>query len=331
MLLHHPKLVNKPRARKYKPTQALAPPPDPIPFKSDYNPLYLLINYDLETNDLITPNVRIVNIACELDTLLLEQWQKVNRGSSRCVYCDQNTNESTDIRPTVCKSCGDEEDGKESKPHWFETLVNCECKIPAAAQEVHQITDKMITKAPTIKPVLIAMFEWINNLRSWYGLPSDFPVVLNAYNGHKFDQLVLQWELLRCDLLVPHNIWFGDLYFTIVNSFGYPWTREQGQTKMEQVVQRICKRAGYRQEHLAMLDVEAMMDVMYSFMNRQDLYEGIWNDRQRPLVEKQLRQAIQSGGNKQKQKQKYASSNNTKDDYNSSNSNNKYKKQKQRK
>jgi hypothetical protein len=323
MLLHHPSLVKKPRSRKFHPTQAQALPPDPIPFKADYNPKYLLIHYDLETTDLLSQSVRIVNVACELDTVLLEQWQKVNRGAPRCVYCDQKTDEATDIRPTVCKNCeGKEDDEKEPRLHWFETLVNPECKIPDNVQAIHGITDTMVQKAPKIKEVLIEMFKWIENLKKWYGLPRDFPVLLNAYGGNTFDQVVLQWELLRSELLVPANIYFGDLCFTIINAFAYSYTRETGEMKMERLVQRICRRPGFKQQHTSACDVEAMIDIMHAFIDRQDLYENLFADRQRPLVEKQLRQAI--GSSRIKQKQSNASNSN-------SNYQPKYKKQKQRK
>lgn len=331
MLLHHPSLVKKPRSRKFHPTQAQALPPDPIPFKSDYNPKYLLFHFDLETTALVVPSVRIVNVACELDTVLLEQWQKVNRGAPRCVYCDQKTDEATDIRPTVCKKCeGKEDDEKESRPHWFETLVNPECKIPNDVQAIHGITDIMVKSAPKIKEVLIEMFKWIENLKKWYGLPRDLPVLLNAYGGNTFDQVVLQWELLRSELLVPANIYFGDLYFTIINAFAYPYTRETGQMKLEQLVRRICKRTGFKQEHTSACDVESMMDVMHAFSDRQDLYQALFDDRQKPFVEKQLRQAIES----EKPKQFFNSSAGSKQKQsNVSNSNYqpKYKKQKQRK
>jgi Fe-S-cluster containining protein len=324
MLLHHPSLVKKPRARKYKPLTAQPSPPEPIPFKAQYNPSYMLIHYDLETTNLLNQNTRIVNVACELDTVLLEQWQRVNRGSSRCVYCDQKTDEATDIRPTVCQNCeSKEEDEKEAKPHWFESLINPECKIPEAAQAVHAITDNMVKNAPKIKPVLIEMFKWIENLKTAYKLPRDFPVLLNAYNNFNFDQVVLQWELLRSELLVPANIYFGDLYFTLMNSFG---TREQGEMSLEKVVQRICLRKGFKQQHTSMIDVESLMDVIHAFIDRQDLYDYLFQDRQRPFVEKQLREAIGSStSSKQKQKQSNASNSNS-NEYQHKN-----KKQKQRK
>lgn len=297
-MLHHPKLVKKVRPRKYAPTQGQREPYPANPFKQEYNPPAIFVHYDLETTGLLGENPKIVNIACELDTVPLEQWQIVNRKHPRCVVCDSEPEEKTEIRPTVCSDCEEE---AEAKPHWFETLVNPGCKIPQVAQDVHKITDLMVKNAPTQKESLLAMFEWLKNLREWYKVGKNFPVILIAHNNFRYDQIVLQKALMDNDLLVPADIYFGDSHFSIQQGFGYSGLC--GELKLESLVRKVCLRPGYKQEHLAMLDVEALLDVVHCFANRQELYEALWSDRQKPLPERQVLDALKSESPKKKRKQ----------------------------
>lgn len=331
-MLHHPNLVKEPRQRKWKPTQYQQEPDTPIEFEEKYNPGFLVIAYDLETDGLLSKNVQIVNMAFELDTVLLGQKMIATKGYEWCVYCKGIVDVELEIRPTVCHECEQENEEKE-KPHWLESLVNPDCKINPDAVAIHGITDKMVEKAPKVKDVLVQLFQWLVNIRSWYSLASNFPLLLVAHNGHKFDQIILQQHAIKSKLMLPAGIYFGDTCFTIRQSFGYSWTREKNEMKLEELVKRFCLRSGYKQDHRAMLDVEALLDVLHAIRDRQDLYEFLWQDKQAALPEKQIEDALTK-----KQKFTYTQPRTQDDEYlqnkghyskpnSNSNNNNNYKRQ----
>jgi len=288
--VHHKAVTRKVRARKFQVTQAQRQPAPPEPFAKGYKPKALYVVFDLETTGLVDQNVEIVNIALEVDLLLAELLHV------------------------------EEDEKMEDSDWWFESLVKpkINTSIPAESAAIHGISDADVAKAPSAKAVLQECFErWLPNLRAVYQLPRDFPILIVAHNNHKFDQIVLQTELLRCGVQVPADVWFGDTWFSIKNAFGYSWTHcayevedgaicKNSSMSLQALVKRVCLREGYTQQHSAMHDVESLLDVMHAFRAREDLYEALWQDKQAPLPHKQLNELVEEEAKKVSQRKKFA-------------------------
>jgi DNA polymerase III epsilon subunit-like protein len=305
-LVHHKQLSKKPRAKKYQSTQLRANAQPPKAFEENYTPKYLHVVYDTETTGFVSRNVEIVNIACEVDIVLLQQLLYKQHGNREiCICCQSVITEESKDTDFTCEDCIGMDD-KQPRCNWFESLVKptINSTIPKEAIEIHKITDKDVTKAPSIAIVLEEMFEWLVNLRTWYKLPHNFPILLTAHNGHNFDQLVVQLEMLRENIQLPAEVHFGDTRHSIIWGFGYPWTRMTGETTLQKLVRRICLREDFQQTHCAMQDVEALLGVLHNWYHRQDMYEALWHDRNPVLGHKQLLACI----DETTQEKKYSSS-----------------------
>ena len=279
-LVHHKSLDKTPRARKYQPTQAQRVPDKPPDWSPEQKFNYIAVFYDLETTGLITSEVEIANLAAEVDRVWLE---KVTNGTI-------------------------------DEPEWFESLVRPNQFMPNEAIAIHGITDKDLVKAPGVKFVLEAWFEWLVNLRELYGLASTFPILLVAHNGHRFDQVVLQQEMMKSELMLPADVWFGDTLFSMRNGVGLNWmhyvddpdqemSSYPTEMSLEKLVRSVCLREGYTQEHSAMKDVEALLDVAHAFRWRPQLYEALWADKQGAFSQKQLIEHVLAEEKKTKKRQ----------------------------
>lgn len=74
----------------------------------------------------------------------------------------------------------------------FKTNVHADAPMTQGASTVTGITDEMLVGAPKIKEALGKLCEWLSNLPR--------PVSLCAYNGKRFDFIVLFSELLRAGI-----------------------------------------------------------------------------------------------------------------------------------
>lgn len=291
--VHHKSIAKQPRARKYQVTQAQRQPRAPVPFDKKYKPKALPVVYDLETTGLIEENVEMVNLAAEVDDLIVDHLRALDE---------------------------DEEMKDDEEYAWFESLIkpSIHNKIPAEVVAIHGISDKDVAKAPRSKEVLEEFVRWLSGLRSTYNLPSDFPILLVAHNNYRFDQVILQWEMLRCGVVLPADVYFADTLYSIRNAFGFPWSHsayisgseaavnQKSEMSLSALVKRICLREGFQQQHAAMSDVEALLDVMHAFQARQDLYEALWQDRQAAYTHKKLTEIVEEEGNKTRKRRQYA-------------------------
>jgi DNA polymerase-3 subunit epsilon len=81
----------------------------------------------------------------------------------------------------------------------FSTLINPQCPIPQEATNIHNITDEMVSNAPTFEKVA---HEFINFCKG--------PCALIAHNMDAFDKLFLEAEFNRAGIEVPSNWLFVD-------------------------------------------------------------------------------------------------------------------------
>lgn len=302
-LLHHSSILKKCRSTKYQPVQETVQPGAVIPFNPDYVPKALVIGYAVETNGPIGPSVEIVNLALRVDPVSLTQLLKIHKIQLKCRECDCLLLQPTTLSDPVnrhsdcCLNCMPQEtkvtvdsiDGQTI--NWFETLVQPVVPITDFSTQVHGISNEDVAKAPVGKSAAIAVVSWLSKVRNQYGLPESIPLLLTAHDGHNHAQLVLQLMFCKASIKFPPNLFFGDIMFSIRHEFGYSWSHGSGDLTLAALVRRVCNRSGFKQEYTALRDTEATLSVMSDWKLRTELFDGLWNDRQSALVEKQLEQA----------------------------------------
>lgn len=317
-LVHHKSFNRKPRAPKYQQTQASANSTVRIvPFSAQFKPNYLHLVFDLETTGLVSPEVEIVNIAVRVDELLLRQLLKTDPNtccSCDKVICSKNEDCEEEKKKSHCKDFCHPFRCHYSPLQCFESLVKPCQTISEEVIAIHHITNEDVAKAPTIKPVLQACMQFISQQRQQYKLPDAFPILFTAHNTFQFDQLVLQKELVNCKVPLPYNVFFGDTRHTLIHSIGGKFYPEQGQRSSLQVlVKQYCNMPSFEQSHSAIADVDALLQFLHQFPDREMYYEFLYQDRASCLTHPELIKCLE------KKKVNYNNNNNNNTNNNTSN------------
>lgn len=133
----------------------------------------------------------------------------------------------------------------------FHSLINPEMPIPAAASEVHGITDEKVADAPTLKTILPMIT----------GKMEDADV--GGYNSNMFDIPLLYVEMLRCGYTWNLD---GVLFIDACNIF----KRKEERTLSAAVKFYLDK--DHEDAHGALADVLATIDV---FKAQRNKYEDV--------------------------------------------------------